>query len=151
MAKKTLERKTSKEYEKFTSKRGKTKQEYSSEQNSESYLHLRISNQEIPIQGLKKREKESLMDYQKRLNTYCAGTIGLVESYEKAANIERFKILLPLTKKLLEIENKEATKEVLELINNLNKEIQWYESNYNSLSDKKEIKEKKKGLNSLLS
>lgn len=98
-----------------------------------------------------KKPQETVMEYQQRLNQYCAGIIGLIESYEKAANLERFRNLLPLTKKLLEDENPKARKEVTELIIKLDKEINWYEIHYSQLSKEKEIHRKKKALDSLVS
>ncbi|MFH1801452.1 MAG: hypothetical protein ABH804_01305 [archaeon] len=101
--------------------------------------------------NLDRKSEEPIIKYQERLNQYCAGIIGLIESYGKEANIQRFRELLPLTRELLEGENSEAVEKVVRLIKKLREEIKWYDARYGPILGGTNLKEKKKNLDSLLS
>jgi hypothetical protein len=99
---------------------------------------------------LQRRVGESVLEYQERLNTVCAGYIGLLEACEKAANLQRFRELLPLSQALSE-EDSEAVRRVKELILRLQEEVEWYESRHAELTEVSDIQQRKETLDLLIS
>lgn len=98
-----------------------------------------------------RREPEPLEPYLKRLYQGSAGLIGLLEMYEKQATRGRFRELSPLSERMDHHPSSELARQFTDFIRQLYGQLRDYEAQYPRVARKREIRQRKKYLEKILS
>ncbi len=107
--------------------------------------------EEFPSLTHRRRDNETAEEYQRRLDLGCAGMIGLLEQYEKRARLERSQQLFPYSRKVDEEASEEVARGLTSLIKDFYTQLCLYEAQFPALSRKREIRQRKRQLEKILS